>query len=276
MCTVDSGTALPSDLSPYDAVFMMMGMYTGRADNNLIGWSERTKLMNYLDAGGSVYFEGCDIGYSNRNYDIWDYTGLIYAGDGVPMTTGNVWSITGSLMCAGMGFGYPYKSEADNYIDIFTQNGGQLLFESQDGYARVGCYSGPSNNYRTITSAVFFSVFQEESTTRQELMAVYMEFLTGGTGTAEQSGAVLPAFSITATNPATDSFSVTLVLPVSTVCNLGLFDITGRRVGTVASGIMSSGTHNLMVSGAEISSGAYMISGTVAGEHVSLRSVLVK
>jgi hypothetical protein len=26
--TVDSGTALPSDLSPYDAVFMMMGMYT--------------------------------------------------------------------------------------------------------------------------------------------------------------------------------------------------------------------------------------------------------
>jgi hypothetical protein len=26
--TVDSGTSLPADLSPYDAVFMMMGMYT--------------------------------------------------------------------------------------------------------------------------------------------------------------------------------------------------------------------------------------------------------
>ena len=26
--TVDSGTALPSDLSSYDAVFMMMGIYT--------------------------------------------------------------------------------------------------------------------------------------------------------------------------------------------------------------------------------------------------------
>jgi len=26
--TVDSGTALPADLSSYDAVFMMMGMYT--------------------------------------------------------------------------------------------------------------------------------------------------------------------------------------------------------------------------------------------------------
>ena len=26
--TVDSGTTLPSDLSSYDAVFMMMGMYT--------------------------------------------------------------------------------------------------------------------------------------------------------------------------------------------------------------------------------------------------------
>ncbi|HOP27498.1 MAG TPA: hypothetical protein PLM22_10420 [Candidatus Sabulitectum sp.] len=26
--TVDSGTSLPGDISPYDAVFMMMGMYT--------------------------------------------------------------------------------------------------------------------------------------------------------------------------------------------------------------------------------------------------------
>ncbi|OPX30688.1 MAG: hypothetical protein B1H09_04455 [Gemmatimonadaceae bacterium 4484_173] len=185
-------------------------------------------------------------------------------------------NIVGFLMCAGMGFDYPYKSEADNYVDFFTEDGGGLIFESQEGLARTGCYTGPSNNYRTITSAVFFSVLEENTTTRQELMAAYMEFLTGGTGTAEQSGAALPAFSITAANPATDSFSVTLVLPVSTVCDLGLFDITGRRVGTVASGIVSSGTHNLMVSGAEISSGAYMISGTVAGEHVSLRTVLVK
>ncbi len=175
-----------------------------------------------------------------------------------------------------MEFNYPYKTEPDGYVDYFTESGGASLFKSQDGFIRVGCYTGPSNNYRTITSSVFFSVFQEGSTTRQELMAVYMEFLNEETGMTEQSGGAASGFSVTAVNPATDSFSVTLFLPSLAICNLELFDVAGRRVGTVVSGVVSSGTHNLIVPGAELSSGAYLISGTVGGERVSLRTVLVK
>jgi len=237
---------------------------------------ERAKLITYLDAGGSVYFEGNDIGLSNKAYSIWAYTGLTYAGDGAAQATGNVQSITGSLMCSGMEFNYPYKTEPDGYVDYFTESGGASLFKSQDDFIRVGCYTGPSNNYRTITSSVFFSVFQEGSTTRQELMTAYMEFFNGGTGTAEHSEGVLSSFSVTAANPAVNSFSVTLVLPGSTVCDLGLFDVAGRRVGTLVSGIVPSGTHNLIVSGAELSSGAYLISGTVGSERIGLRAVLVK
>ena len=179
-------------------------------------------------------------------------------------------------MCTGMGFGYPYKSEADGYVDFFTANGGGLVFESQDGFVRVGCYSGPTNNYRTITSAVFFSVLQEDATSREELMAAYMEFFTGGTGVAEESGVALTGFSVSSVNPARGSFSVTVILQGSSSCDLGLFDVTGRRVGTLVSGTLSQGTHDLSVSAGGMTSGTYLISGTVGNEQVRLRTVLLR
>jgi len=187
-----------------------------------------------------------------------------------------VQDITGALMCSGMEFDYPYKSEADGYVDYFTSNGAGLIFESQDGNGRVGCYSGPSNNYRTITSGIFFSVLEEDATSRQELMAAYMEFFTGGTGVAEESGASVTASTVSAVNPVMGSFSATLTLHGTASCDLGLFDVTGRRVATLVSGTLSQGTHNLYVSATDMASGTYLISGTVGNEPVRLRTVLLK
>jgi hypothetical protein len=174
-----------------------------------------------------------------------------------------------------MEFGYPYKTEPDGYIDYFTVNGGDSLFTSQDGKIRVGCYSGPSNNYRTITSSVFFSVFNQNSTTRKQLMAAYMEYFTAGTSVSEGSGAAQSSVVSTA-NPAFGSLAVTVSLPVSTRCDLGLFDVTGRRIGTLVSGVLSEGTHRISFSGADVSSGAYLVSGTVGDRQVRLRTILLK
>ena len=199
---------------------------------------------------------------------------MSYVGDGAAPETGNVQSITGSGMCSGMEFDYPYKSEADGYVDDFSINGGEIIFTSQDSKARIGCYTGPSNNYRTITSAVFFSVFVEDATTRQELMAAYMEFFTSGTGIGEEGGSSF--FTVSAVNPAVGSFGATVVLQESALSDLGVFDMTGRRVGTLFSGTLPSGTSNLSFSGTGIASGTYLISGTVGNERVSLRTVLLK
>ncbi len=172
-----------------------------------------------------------------------------------------------------MDFNYPYKTEADGYIDYFTPNGGDLIFNSQDAKGRVGCYTGPTNNYRTITSGVFFSVFQETTTTRGELMAVYMDFLTGGTGI---SGEGDMSFDVAAVSPSTGIFSATVTLQEASLCDLRLFDVTGRRVGTLVSGSLSNGTHNLSVSAAGMASGTYLISGTIGNQRVNVRTVLLK
>ncbi|HOP27497.1 MAG TPA: hypothetical protein PLM22_10415 [Candidatus Sabulitectum sp.] len=236
----------------------------------------RTQLISYLEAGGSVYFEGNDIGYSNNSYDIWPYTGLTYAGDGSPASTGNVQSLTGSGMCSGMTFDYPYKSEADGYVDFFTPNGGAIVFQSQEGNGRVGCYSGPTNNYRTITSAVFFSVFQESGTTRQELMAEYMTFLTGGTGTAEESAAGFSPASVSITNPCMGDISLSISLPEPSLCRLDVYNIAGRMAGTVVNSTLPSGISLLSFPGTNLSPGTYFIVGEAGDLRVSRRTVLVR
>ncbi len=175
-----------------------------------------------------------------------------------------------------MEFNYPYKSEADGYVDDFSANGGEIIFTSQDSKGRIGCYTGPSNNYRTITSGVFFSVLVEDATTRQELMEAYMEFFTSVTDIAEEGGDDFTTFAVSAVNPAVGSFSATVVVQGSALSDLGVFDVTGRRVGTLFSGTLPSGTSNLNLSGTGLSSGTYLISGTVGNERVSLRTVLLE
>lgn len=236
----------------------------------------RTQLIAYLEAGGSVYFEGNDIGFSNNSYDIWPYTGLTYAGDGSPASTGNVQNISGSLMCSGMEFGYPYKSEADGYVDFFTPSGGAIVFTSQDGNGRVGCYTGPSGSYRTITSSVFFSVFQENGTTRQELMSAYMDFLTGGTGTSGELAARFDSFSASTVSPSVGMLSLSLVLPGQSHCRVGVFDVSGHRVATMVDESLSAGSHTFTVPATGLVPGAYFIHGTAGGQTVSERTVLLR
>ena len=175
-----------------------------------------------------------------------------------------------------MTFDYPWKSEADGYVDDFSVNGGEMIFTSQDSKGRIGCYLDPSSGYRTITSSIFFSVFEETGTTREELMTAYMDFFTTTTGISEESGMGLTVGSVSVVNPASGSFSATVELAGSALCELGLYDVSGRMVGTFCSGSLASGTHNLTVSANGLSSGTYLVSGTIGNEQVSRRAVLLK
>ncbi len=197
-------------------------------------------------------------------------------GDGAAATTGNVQNITGAGICSGMNFDYPWKTEADGYVDDFSVNGGEMIFTSQDSKGRIGCYSDPTAGYRTITSSIFFSVFEETGTTREELMAEYMEFFTSTTGISGESSQGFSVGSISVVNPAMGSFSATVELAGPAPCELGLYDVSGRMMGTFCSGSLSSGSHNLTIPADGLSSGTYLISGTIGNEQVSRRAVLLK
>lgn len=165
--------------------------------------------MNYLQAGGSVYLEGVEIGYYHAtgqayNYGLWNYLGTLFLGDG--NATNNVSLLHGQNLWygAGMQFGYPYGQPSDSWVDILGPAGTGSLqqFIDQGGLGRVVSYIPPGQPWRTITSGVCFCAFQENApmSTQERLMARIMGFLVpddttppapAGDVTAQVSGGTL-------------------------------------------------------------------------------------
>ena len=231
--------------------------------------------MNYLNSGGSVYLEGTDIGYNNSTTSLWPMLGITYLADGSPFATGNVQTLTGENMASGLTFGYPYKTVPDNYVDEFGAGAGELALVCQSAKGRVGYYSGPTGTYRTITSAVIFGAIEDGSNTKAELLGLYMEYLTGGTGIGESGTGAVENSLLTFQNPSIGDLSALLELSVTACCDLGVYDMSGRRVGVLADGEMNPGAHMLMLQEG-LSTGTYLISGRIGDNPVSERVVLLK
>jgi len=75
-------------------------------------------------------------------------------------------------------------------------------------------------------------------------------------------------------NPFNPQTSVTVDLPTSAHLTIGLFDVMGREVRSMASGVYSIGSHTVSVDGSGLASGVYYIR-VASGEHQSLVPVLL-
>ncbi|MEO0092963.1 MAG: T9SS type A sorting domain-containing protein [candidate division WOR-3 bacterium] len=78
-----------------------------------------------------------------------------------------------------MNFNYLFQQGPDHYVDVIEASGGTIFFRCQNDSGRAVSYSGPSNNYRAVHSTLIFGALQEITNTRNELMARYMNYLTG-------------------------------------------------------------------------------------------------
>jgi len=201
--------------------------------------------------------------------------GITYLADGSPFATGNVQSLTGEDIASGLTYEYPYKTVPDNYVDEFGAGSGTLAFVCQNDKGRIGYYSGAADSYRTITSSVIFGAIEDGTNTKAELMDLYMDYLTGGTGIGETGSASIDTGHLSVTNPSIGNLSVMLELPYPASCDLGVYDLTGRRVGVLASEDMTSGIHNLILQ-EELATGSYIVSGSIGDTFVSERAVLLR
>jgi len=194
--------------------------------------SAQVSLINYLQSGRSVYFEGTEFGYYHAPghsyyYGLWDYLGTQFVGDGNQAS--NVSQLTGQGPWYGtaMQFGYPYGQEPDHYVDIFAPagQGSFKQFIDQSNLGRVVSHVNASPAYRTIVSGVCYCAFSENApmSTQQRLMDRIVNFLlhddavppaVPGNATAEFSGTTLllswnPVTQDTGGNPeAVDSYQV--------------------------------------------------------------------
>jgi hypothetical protein len=187
---------LPGDLSAYDAVFVLCGVWPR---DGLLPLSVQNTLRAYLDAGGSLYLEGTEVSMRYGGTPLFAYTGAAFADDGRPCGQGNVNVLQTLGDWAGLSFDYySYREDKpDAYVDELIADGGDVMIRSKRAgnrsNARVVRYENAEKpRYRTIVSAFIFGAVKSGSHHRNELMAKYLEFF-GLQHDAGTSGAVVPA-----------------------------------------------------------------------------------
>jgi|GEM_PF-3210048 len=146
---------------------------------------QQQDLIDFLNAGSSIYIEGNDFGYYHKSNPVYSMFGATYVGDG--NATGNVQNLAGeddTLMSGAQQIAYTYGSAyPDQYVDYITANGGDLIFKSQEQRNRAVSYAGPNGTYRAIYATFWFGAMHDSGATcnKAMIMVAYMRYLMGDT-----------------------------------------------------------------------------------------------
>ncbi|UCE26987.1 MAG: hypothetical protein JSW52_11670 [Candidatus Coatesbacteria bacterium] len=194
--TVVTSTVLPTDLSPYEAVFVLCGWWP---NDGALSQAELSRLEGYLNRlRARLYIEGGEIGNRYGNTLFYSLLGAEFADDGRPKEEGNMNEAQGIGWLEGLRYTYPgYKTEdCDNFIDeINADADGEVIMRSkragnQSNGRVVRIDAGPPYDYRAIYSTFPFGALKNGTHTRTQLMGRYVAFL--GIGAGYQTG-VAPA-----------------------------------------------------------------------------------
>jgi hypothetical protein len=202
--------------------------------------------MDYMESGGPVYVEGCDIGFNNATSDIWPYFGAAYLGDG--SVTGNVSSVRGASgsFAEQLAFGYPFAQGPDSYVDVLGPAAGQLLLLDQADTGRAVVYAaGP---YRAVVSSLIAGALRASD--RDEFITACASYLVEGIGIAGPKTAAQARPLVLSPNPVRGHGSVRLSRP--TTATATLYDAGGRPVRTLPAGAAEFSAQGL-------AAGAYLL-----------------
>ncbi|MFQ5636748.1 MAG: WD40/YVTN/BNR-like repeat-containing protein, partial [bacterium] len=208
-------------LSDFEAVFAVVGIFP---NNHVIpaGGAEATAIVNYINAGGSMYMEGGDMwAYDPVSAGGHDF-GPLFGINGLSDGAGDLSTVLGVTGTFTEGLDYTYSGD-NNFIDrIEPTSTGFTVHENSSPPYDCGIANSTSG-YHTIGNAFQFGGLDDVVTnqTKQELMAAYLNFF--GTPTAGPPDIeVSPAsFSFTLPEGGTDSD----VLTISNVAAAGADDL---------------------------------------------------
>jgi len=206
--------------------------------------------------------------------------GANYVGDGNAYTTGNVVSVAGQTgaFTQGLSYNYMYQQAPDNYVDYISASTGTLIFSSQENYGRAVCYAGPSNNYRAIYATFNFGALRNGSSTKQQLMTRYVQYLLPNVVTEEHSSTALRDLCLSP-NPAPGWIQVRFALDRTERVTVNVYDVTGQKVRALNSSDLNRGAHCLTWNGQDdlgrsVGDGSYLIR-IEAGEVVVNRTIVL-
>lgn len=276
---------LPTELNPYDVIFVTLGWYRCWGDNSRIAPAEQDRLIEFLQSGKGLYIEGTDFGSDNSNSNLYAYFGCNLISNGNSALFGNVRTIFGqpTTIVEGIIFNYLYQEGPDHYVDAISSNGGTIFFIDQNDTGRAVYYSGPNNSYRTIHSTLIFGALKETLNTRNELMARYMNYLTGLTNLIERNltNPKKPNYPIAKPNPFWQGTQIFWYSERPTKIELRVYDRAGKQVKELFYGKNELGFHIIAWNGKDnynrtVNPGIYFIQLKIANTITTIPLIRIR
>jgi len=122
-----------------------------------------------------------------------------------------------------------YQQAPDNYVDYIGSGGGTLIFRSQDGNGRAICYAGTGNTYRSIYATFNFGALRNTTSTKQQLLTKYLEYLLPMT-VAEDKASDAIRNLVVGPNPGRGRIDIAFMLTGSERVEVTVFDAAGQMV----------------------------------------------
>ncbi|MBM3324222.1 MAG: T9SS type A sorting domain-containing protein, partial [Calditrichaeota bacterium] len=239
---------------------------TGNATTNTLSETERTNLANFLDNGGKLFLSGQGIGFDIGHPDPGTpfFTDYLHADFIGPYATGRtVYGVIGDPVSDGMSFNIYGGTGANNQtrqsdLDPLDAMATAFLTYTQGSFERNAGLRIETSSYRALYLGFGFEAIADEYN-RNLLMANALDWL-GVLAADKPDEAVQPFFfSLGAgyPNPFNPVVSISYALGERSQIRLSIYDILGREVAVLASGMQNPGTYIARWNGSALPSGIY-------------------
>ncbi|UCG93003.1 MAG: T9SS type A sorting domain-containing protein, partial [candidate division WOR-3 bacterium] len=266
----DYNTTLAADLILYEALFVCVGIFS----NNYVitsGSAEAAAIVDFLqNQNGCVYLEGGDVWYYDpqyqNGYNFGPLFGINPASDGGP----DLYTVAGQSGTFTEGMSFSYGGE-NSWIDHINPTGtGFLVFRNPSNNDNIGVANDPGT-YKTVGTSFELGLLTDATppSTREVLLDSIMHFFgIGVTGIAEEASltdiVLKTELSALYPNPSIRAMHISYQIARETVVSLQLYDVAGRSVCTLASGVCQPGHYTVIWDGKDdlgraVASGVYFV-----------------
>lgn len=274
-----------SPTSTYLDVFDAVVWTTGASETGTTDATQETALRTYLDNGGRVFLSSH--GFADERFTtIFSINYIRMASRvvdvGATSATGVAADPIGDTLALSP-LAPPFTDRADR---VNPGSGAVAWLNNQSALPIALRYD--NGTFRTVFMAAAFegiSTSAADPNNQDAVMERILDWLlpNAGTGVDVTSGVPTSRLQLSQNrpNPFTSTTSMSFALPKAGQVDLSVFDVSGRRVATIANGTMEAGTHSITwdgkdASGRSVATGVYLARLESAGEVVTQELVRVK
>ena len=244
---------LPEDLSPYDIVFIELGLWClscSATPPGTVSFNDQLKLITYLDNGGSVYIEGADVAFNHYEDPFFNYFGTNFVDTGAENGISSLVGEAGTF-ADGLEYNFQGGSDAHYKIDQLSANVGTAFLKSED--EKVRAVYNQTDTYRTICSSTILGAFFDGNNLniKAYLMGEYINFLTNQP-TSINENSVLPTMAKLGQNypnPFNPTTTISFQIPHQSNVKLTIYNLKGERIKTLLNKNIDSGYHQVIWNG---------------------------